>query len=96
MDEELMEFHRKNGTIKKFLKIYNRTNAKELRKRIPNCPQNNNGGTRNKPKTPWSFLDYLLEVISSFDPNEIIGPAGEPTKRWVSVKDRSKSESGNC
>ncbi|TAD84662.1 MAG: hypothetical protein EAY75_12690, partial [Bacteroidetes bacterium] len=28
------------------------------------------------------------EVISAYDPNEIIGPAGEPTKRWVSVNDR--------
>lgn len=61
---------------------YRRPNPK------PSCPQNNNGGTQKKPKTPWNFLNYLLEVISALDPNEIIGPAGEPTKRWVSVNDR--------
>lgn len=50
------------------------------------CPQNNNGGSRkpNGGKGP----DGNTEVISGLDPNEIIGPDGEPGKRWVSVKDR--------
>ena len=50
------------------------------------CPQNNGGGSQ-KPgggKGP----DGNAEVISGLDPNEIIGPDGEPGKRWISVKDR--------
>jgi len=53
-----------------------------------NCPQNNNGGTRKKPRYRYNPITGKIEVISALDPNEIIGPAGEPTKRWVSVKDR--------
>lgn len=88
MDEELMEYHRKNGTIKKFLQAHNRVNMKELRKRKPNCPQNNPGGTQKPPRYRYNPITGELEVISALDPNEIIGPAGEPTKRWVSVHDR--------
>ncbi|MEI9810272.1 MAG: hypothetical protein WDO16_21715 [Bacteroidota bacterium] len=29
-----------------------------------------------------------MTVIVSLDPNEIIGPEGQPDKKWVSVKDR--------
>ncbi|MCC6761832.1 MAG: T9SS type A sorting domain-containing protein [Chitinophagaceae bacterium] len=88
MDEELMEYHRKNGTIKKFLQSHNRVNIRELRKRKPNCPQNNSGGSQRQNRYRYNPVTGELEVISALDPNEIIGPAGEPTKRWVSVKDR--------
>jgi RHS repeat-associated protein len=55
----------------------------------PNCPQNgDNGGTNRKPKYWYNPVTGKLEIISSWDPNEIIGPAGQPTKRWVSVNDR--------
>lgn len=87
MDEELMEFHRKNGTIKKFLKAYHKTNRKELRKRVSDCPQNNGGGTQD-PNGNGNPIGGTSEAISSLDPNEIIGPDGMPDKSWVSIKDR--------
>lgn len=87
MDEELMEFHRKNGTIKKFLKFYNKTNIKEHRKRKTDCPQNNAGGTQ-KPAGASDAASSITEAISSWDPNEIIGPDGVPDKSWVSINDR--------
>ncbi len=87
MDEELMEFHRKNGTLKKFLKFYHKTNSKEIRKRRADCPQNNNGGTQ-KPAGPSYDPNSTTEAIASWDPNEIIGPDGAPDKSWVSINDR--------
>ncbi|MBX9782098.1 MAG: T9SS type A sorting domain-containing protein [Chitinophagaceae bacterium] len=55
----------------------------------PDCPQNGNpGGSRDKPRLTPNPVSGEFEVISASDPNEIIGPAGEPNKRWVSVKDR--------
>jgi hypothetical protein len=47
------------------------------------------GGTR-KP-SPFSLTDIstaLMEIFSSHDPNEMIGPEGQPDVHWVSVKDR--------
>lgn len=64
---------------------------KPVQQPVPNpddCPQNTDpGGTqKNKPKnngTPGSTT-----INQSWDPNEMVGPEGEPDKRWVSVKDR--------
>ena len=55
-----------------------------------NC--NKPGGTR-KPSPTGNFnlndiLSALTEIFSSHDPNEMIGPEGQPNVRWVSVKDR--------
>lgn len=89
MDEELMDFHRKNGTIKQFLKFYHKTNRRALLKNNnPDCPPNGSpGGTlKNKPKDPGT-LDSS-QAVAPKDPNAIIGPDGQPTKHWVSVKDR--------
>jgi hypothetical protein len=45
------------------------------------------GGTQQpRPKAPGQ--QDSTEVISAYDPNEIIGPAGQPTQRWVSINDR--------
>lgn len=52
------------------------------------CPENNSGGTQKRPGFIFNPVTGKYEVIASNDPNEIIGPAGEPDKRWVSVKDR--------
>jgi RHS repeat-associated protein len=51
------------------------------------CPQNNPHGSQKKKiiVTIWGFH---LEIVAAKDPNEIIGPDGVITKRWVSVKDR--------
>lgn len=48
------------------------------------CPDE--GGDKDpRPKNPSG--NYVL-LTDSKDPNLIIGPAGEPGKKWVSVKDR--------
>ncbi len=75
------EFFRKRNLTKKQLERY-----KEWARK--NCPQNNSGGTQKPPKYRWNPITGKYEVIASNDPNEIIGPTGEPDKRWVSVKDR--------
>lgn len=53
-----------------------------------NNPCDQSGGTQKPPRYRWNPVTGKYEVIASNDPNEIIGPAGEPNKRWVSVKDR--------
>jgi RHS repeat-associated protein len=88
MDEELQEFHRKNGTLKKYLETKKRIEMREARKRLPNCPQNgNNGGTRKPSPYPRDPKGGQVQILGAYDPNEIIGPVGQPDKRWVSVKD---------
>lgn len=54
----------------------------------PNCPQNGSpGGTlKNNPKSPGTTKPVI--AVGPKDPNEIIGPDGQPNKHWVSVKDR--------
>jgi hypothetical protein len=52
------------------------------------CPT---GGTQRPPSlVPWppGHPGGYTTALSSGDPNEIIGPAGQPAKHWVSVKDR--------
>lgn len=90
MDEELMEFHRKNGTIKQFLKAYHKTNRRELLKQNKsnsNCPQNSNPGGPRKRKYRYLPNGDSTEVVQALDPNAILGPDGVPAKKWVSVKD---------
>ncbi len=55
----------------------------------PDCPQNsNNNGTRKKTRYRYNPTGDSVEVVQSLDPNEIVGPNGQPNKHWVSVKDR--------
>jgi RHS repeat-associated protein len=52
-----------------------------------NCPPE--GGTRKDP--PGLYVNQanaLMEILTSNDPNAIIGPEGQPDVHWVSVKDR--------
>lgn len=57
--------------------------------RIIDCPQNGKpGGPRRRKYWHFEPNGDSTEVITSNDPNLIIGPDGEPTKKWVSVKDR--------
>src|SRR5687768_17251294 len=51
-------------------------------------PEDNNNGNRNKPPGPNGGNPFHTEVITDNDPNEIIGPAGVGSRRWVSVHDR--------
>jgi len=91
MDEEEQEFHRKLGPehFKKWLKFRNQTNMREARKlRNINCPQNSSGGTQKPASIIAGGISDIAEAISSWDPNEIIGPDGVPDKSWVSINDR--------
>lgn len=58
------------------------------KRRKKDCPQNNSGGSRKKPDALEEAIRISTEVISSLDPNEIIGPDGIGEKAWVSVNDR--------
>lgn len=57
-------------------------------KRRIDCPQNGNGGSQKPPKWLAPLITFITEVISSLDPNEIIGPEGVGDKKWVSINDR--------
>lgn len=61
-------------------------NAKDNLK--PDCPQNSSGGTQKPASIIAGGISDIAEAISSWDPNEIIGPDGVPDKSWVSINDR--------
>lgn len=63
-------------------------NARQNLQRKPNCPQNNSGGTQRPASIVAGGITDIAEAISSWDPNEIIGPDGVPDKSWVSINDR--------
>lgn len=87
MDEELMEMHRQNGTIKQFMSAYHKIRAKEMRKKI-DCPQNGGAGKQTRVNRIYDPSDFSVTILQAPDPNAIIGPDGVPDKHWVSVKDR--------
>ena len=48
------------------------------------------GGDTSTNPSSNSFLQWVIEVIRAGDPNDIIGPSGFDSKKWVSIKDRMK------
>jgi RHS repeat-associated protein len=55
------------------------------------CPQNGPKGGTQKPPPIGAVIGGIKGSgtgIAAFDPNEIIGPIGQPSKAWVSVNDR--------
>ncbi len=69
--------------------IIARAKIQQKQQSNPNCPQNGNtGGTMRPSPYPGNPQSGTIQILGSYDPNEIIGPAGQPNKRWVSVKDR--------
>ena len=50
-----------------------------------NCP---NGGTLLRPRYVWDPITGQLVLVWPVDPNDITGPNGVDTKKWVSVNDR--------
>lgn len=59
------------------------------RPRITDCPQNGDpNGPRKRKYWYYKPDGDSVEITQSHDPNAIIGPDGEPHKKWVSVKDR--------
>lgn len=62
-----------------------------IKKLMDDCPQNNKPhGSQRRTPDGGIYIGNIheTEIIRSNDPNEIIGPKGQPDKRWVSVKDR--------
>ncbi|HEV7781510.1 MAG TPA: RHS repeat-associated core domain-containing protein [Chitinophagaceae bacterium] len=51
---------------------------------LNNCPD---GGTSKRFKWVWDPVKEMY-VLVNLDPNLIIGPEGQPNKKWVSVNDR--------
>lgn len=51
------------------------------------CPSPQ-GGTKKRAPGNYGGDSANMEILASSDPNEIIGPDGEPSKKWVSRKDR--------
>lgn len=78
---------------KEWLEVYLRVQKfkKEhtIKKPEDDCPQNPKKPKGNRKKYKYDDeKNRFVEIIRSNDPNEIIGPDGQPDKRWVSVKDR--------
>ncbi len=53
-----------------------------------NCSQNDGGTRRPVPYAGQNSEFAFMEILTSHDPNAIIGPEGQPDIHWVSVKDR--------
>lgn len=82
--EEAKEWLEVYLRVEKFKKEHTIQNPKD------DCPQDPNK-PKGKRKRKYHFdegKNRFVEIIRSNDPNEIIGPEGQPDKRWVSVKDR--------
>jgi RHS repeat-associated protein len=61
------------------------TGRKKSIRQFSKCPPEN-GTRKNPPKGPGT--NGPMYIFFPLDPNEIIGPTGQPNKAWVSVKDR--------
>ena len=78
--------------------LYNQGRGEDYLRRIrrqpprrpnPICPQNGNHGGTRRPSPPGGAAQVArITVLGAIDPNEIIGPTGQPDKRWVSINDR--------
>jgi len=89
--DELIEYHAGRHTLDAWSKA--ETQVEKRRQWYKDHPGNNNcpfgGGSRKPPPGPlMSVANALMEILTSHDPNTIIGPAGQPDVHWVSVKDR--------
>lgn len=87
---DLIQHYKDIGKYDTYLKVLKKRRERTNTRSIPGCPENNNpNGTQRPPHGPrGDGTSGRTRVLQSNDPNEIIGPAGQPDKRWVSVKDR--------
>lgn len=83
--EQLRHFYNQ-GRGEDYIRI---TRGKKPRRLDDQCPQNSNGGGTRRPSPyPSDPQSGRIQILGSYDPNEIIGPVGQPDRRWVSVNDR--------
>lgn len=86
-ENDLWEQAVAQGKTRQYIQARAKMNRKQ--RGNSNCPQNgNNGGTRRPSPYPRDPQSGEILILGAYDPNEIIGPAGQPDKRWVSVNDR--------
>lgn len=72
--------------VRKRMNKRERDNKRKHKSKNP-CPPT--GGTRSpSPNTNNDGQNAHMQIFSSQDPNEMIGPEGQPNVHWVSVKDR--------
>ena len=86
IENNAWEYASSQGRGKDWLRTQQRMEERQRRWREQkkNCPE---GGTREKGRWVWD-LNRHMYVLVPIDPNLIIGPDGQPDKKWVSVKDR--------
>lgn len=100
-EKAINEYAREHGTdintwstkMKLIYKVQQGFKKSRLKKNIPDpndCPPSGGNGGTQKPNPNGNGPGTTKPVIAvgPKDPNAIIGPDGQPDKRWVSVKDR--------
>ncbi|HWR33611.1 MAG TPA: RHS repeat-associated core domain-containing protein [Chitinophagaceae bacterium] len=86
LDASFRDYLIEHGRYRQYLEQRKKTKDRaQIRK---DCPPNGGAGgsLKNKPKSPGATKPVI--AVGPKDPNAIIGPDGQPDKRWVSVKDR--------
>lgn len=79
------EYAYSQGNASKWIVAQRR--MEERQKRWRESRDCNEGGSNRQGRWVWS-LTRNMYVFIPFDPNLILGPAGQPDQAWVSVKDR--------
>ncbi len=93
-DQAMVDLEKRIAEANQKKKVLSERYRREFIRRVASflrkigCPQNYNGGTQRPTRTPGDATKATIEAITSQDPNAIIGPEGQPDKKWVSVKDR--------
>ena len=87
---ELHTYYSSQGPDKLVQYLIIRDRLKEREKNKNPCPPNGGAGGTQKPnpKGNGPGTVKLVLAIGPKDPNEIIGPDGQPANHWVSVHDR--------
>ncbi len=89
-DEAIEAWQTKNGNYAKWIMARNQMEYRiaQNRKRmgLDDCPPHR--GTRRLNHGNKNDKTANMEILGPHDPNEIIGPDGQPNLKWVSVNDR--------
>lgn len=83
--EEWMQHLKDIGQYDTYLKVVNKQRMRNKTIKNPCSPKKGNYKNPD-PNDPTNKA--TVSFPSSLDPNEMIGPEGQPDKRWVSVNDR--------
>jgi RHS repeat-associated protein len=79
----------RHNYVKKYLDAINKRKEKDAKRQKENCPPNGGQGMQSPaPGQRVPGTTGSTELVFNHDPNEMIGPDGVGTKKWVSVNDR--------